>query len=95
MKIKSLILTMEFIPKGSWQNNLHDKNVISSYQWNLLSKFIVERSEFQCEICNKTQKKDNVTMHCHEVWEFNEIQQTQKLVKLQCICQNCHLFSST
>jgi hypothetical protein len=55
-----------------------------------LSAFIREQSKFICEICQKVQKIDNVTMHCHEVWEFNDIEETQKLVKLQCICQRCH-----
>ncbi|WNQ12074.1 hypothetical protein MJA45_03150 [Paenibacillus aurantius] len=89
--MEQLKLMVELIPEFTHGYNLHGHHgdgLITGYQWNKLSKYIREESNNTCEICSTNEK--NTGYDCHEVWEFNIDSKVQKLVKLQCICKNCH-----
>ena len=39
-----------------------------------------------CEICNEK----NTDLHLHEIWNFDNKKQIQKLIGLSAICENCY-----
>lgn len=88
--MKFLDLIIELLPETSWGKNLRD--VITPYKWQKLSQQIQKESDFTCEICNRRKGEVITRLNCHEVWEYNQNDKgnTQKLIKLQTLCFECH-----
>ncbi|WP_307399694.1 hypothetical protein [Paenibacillus anaericanus] len=83
-----LILTIELIPRSSWDNNL--RSALTPWQWHKLCKYFYESVNHTCEICGAIKGEEFSRMYCHEVWEYNEDTKIQKLVRLEVLCFKCH-----
>lgn len=79
-------LTIELVPSTSWYNNI--RGLVSSRDWDTIKSMTFKRANYRCEICNGTGPKWPV--ECHEVWEYDDTQHTQTLVRTIALCPDCH-----
>ena len=77
-------LYIETVPTGAWFKNL--RSMMAATKWQKLSKYVRQRAGNKCEICGSDQR-----LEAHERWVFHEASKTQQLVRLVCVCKNCHL----
>lgn len=78
-----LKLSPELIPY-----KMHFKNaraVLSFEDWKKIAKITYKESNYRCDICGA-----NDRLECHEVWDFNDKKNIQKLVSLSTLCPECH-----
>lgn len=85
-QIQNLPLPIELVPTTAWWSNVRS-NVTSS-QWKKIKAIVFEASGHKCEICGGVGK--NHPVECHEVWEYDEKEKFQKLLKFQALCPLCH-----
>ena len=76
-------LTIELVPKSSWGNNL--RHFLPRHEWDSLRKSIYESYDNKCGICDSA-----VGLHCHEEWEYDDVNKIQTLVRLVALCELCH-----
>lgn len=81
-----MILTIELVPKSCWFSNLRDH--LTESQWKEVKLSTFKAAENRCEICNGVGEKWPV--ECHEVWEYDDINKVQRLVKTIALCPACH-----
>lgn len=79
-------LTIELVPESCHFKNVRSE--VSKEQWDRLRKQTYRAANYKCEICGG--KGDKWPVECHEVWEYNEETQVQKLVRLIALCPACH-----
>ena len=79
-------LTIELVPRTAWYKNLRSE--LSKSEWDKLRKITYKKANNVCEICGGVGPKWPV--ECHEVWNYDEENNTQTLTGLQAICPNCH-----
>ena len=79
-------LVCEVIPKTSFFVNVRSE--VSKPEWDRLRKNCYSKAGHRCEICNGQGPKWPV--ECHEVWEYNNDTEVQKLVRLIALCPLCH-----
>ena len=79
-----LKLRIEPKPVSTWGVTLASR--LPREEWNDLRQKVYRNADYTCEICGAT----NRTLHCHEVWAFDEKRLIQKLVRLECCCELCH-----
>ena len=79
-------LTIELVPETSWYANVRSN--VSAAAWNKIKSFCAKRAGNKCEICGGVGPKWPV--ECHEIWQFDDLTKTQKLIGLQSLCPNCH-----
>lgn len=84
--MKKLLLTIELVPETAWFSNV--RSMISKSDWDKLRKEIHKKANYKCEICGENDK--NRSLECHEVWEYDDKNYIQKLIRLVCLCKNCH-----
>ena len=53
-----------------------------------MKKTTYKKAGYQCEICGGRGEKWPV--ECHEVWDYNDAKQIQKLSNLTALCPDCH-----
>jgi hypothetical protein len=82
-----LALTIELVPATSWGNNI--RAVMTAKQWNALSGIVCNRAYNVCEICGGVGPKHPV--ECHEIWEYNDRKQIQRLAGMIALCPDCHM----
>ena len=80
---QSLKLEIDLVPKTCWYSNLR-KNMPRS-RWNKLRREVYEKADHVCEICGARRR-----LNCHEIWEYDDERQVQKLVGFQAVCDLCH-----
>lgn len=80
------LLTVDLIPQEAWGINLRSE--LPKAQWDALRRSVYRKAKYRCEICGGTGTEWPV--ECHEIWEFDEKEQTQKLVRLIALCPDCH-----
>lgn len=78
-----LKLQIDMVPMGSWGKSL--RNSIPQSEWNKLRKEVHKKNGLKCEVCGSPEK-----LNCHEHWEFDEANATQRLVRLGTVCSMCH-----
>ena len=78
-------LILELVPLHSFQKNL--RAILSQTQWDILRKQIYSEAYNACEVCDT----NNVALHCHEVWSYDDQTHTQKLERMMALCPPCHL----
>jgi hypothetical protein len=83
-----LKLKLELLPELSWNQNL--RSHLTPFKWQKLSKYIMSEKNYTCEICGAVKGAEFKKFDCHEVWEFDETQKLQKLIRLQTLCFLCH-----
>jgi len=79
-------LTVELVPKTSWYSNVRSE--VSSSTWNKIKKITAKEANYCCEICGS--RGDRWPVECHEVWEYDDRNQIQKLIGFQALCPSCH-----
>lgn len=80
---KSLKLKIDTIPETAWFSNLRSE--LPVYDWDIIRKKAYKDAGYACTICGIKAK-----MHAHEIWEFDEEKQIQKLLKVAAVCPDCH-----
>ena len=79
-------LTVELVPSTSWGSNL--RSVLPPAEWARLSRQVRTEAGMRCEICGGRGKHHPV--ECHEVWEYDDENLIQRLVRLIALCPDCH-----
>lgn len=79
-------LTIELVPKTAWFSNI--RSMVSRKDWDVLRKEAYKKANHKCEICGEIGKKHPV--ECHEIWQYDDENHTQKLIKLIALCPACH-----
>ena len=81
MKLK---LEIEPVPVSTWGKSL--ANRLPKKEWDDIRQRVYREADYRCEICGNR----NSTLHCHEVWKFDDRKRIQYLVRFQCLCELCH-----
>jgi len=81
-----LKLTIELVPSTCWCSNVRDH--ISADDWNIVKKYTSNLAGNCCEICKGVGPKWPV--ECHEVWEYDDKKNIQKLIRTIALCPDCH-----
>ena len=79
-------LTIELVPSSCWYSNVRSN--VKPVIWKKIQKFVFEKAEYKCEICNGIGYKHPV--ECHEIWEYDDINKIQTLQKCIALCPSCH-----
>ncbi len=82
---KQLRLTIELVPNPLWGVNLH--KILRRSVWNKLREQVKTQYNNRCGIC----QVENVTLICHEIWQYDDIAHIQKLNGLIVLCEKCNL----
>jgi len=90
MKNNTPKLTIELIPKTCHFSNV--RTMVSSKDWDKLRFASYELADNKCEICgnNGLNQGYKHRVECHEVWEYDDENHIQKLIKLISLCVSCH-----
>jgi len=83
--LTKLPLEIELVPATCFFSNV--RSAISASQWKIISKQVRAQAYNICEICQSSLQQP---LHCHEVWEYNDTKQIQKLIKMVALCRSCH-----
>lgn len=82
-------LKLALIPASSFCVNL--RKTMKPEEWRKLSREVRSKANRTCQYCGWQEDYDTQEYtHLHEVWEFDEKNQVQKLVGFECICPTCH-----
>jgi hypothetical protein len=79
-------LTIELVPRTCWFSNVRDQ--VSRADWDRIRRQVYERAGKCCEVCTGRGRRHPV--ECHEVWEYDETAQVQRLVRMIALCPACH-----
>lgn len=79
-------LSIELVPKTCWYTNV--RSHVPKEEWDRLRRDCYRKADYKCEVCES--KGSNHPVECHEVWEYNDITQVQRLVRLIALCPKCH-----
>ena len=79
-------LTIEYVPVSTWGVNV--RSLVPQETWDILRRACYKKANYVCEICGG--KGDTHPVECHEIWEYNSITLTQKLIGLIALCPSCH-----
>lgn len=83
---KEYKLQIELVPATSWYSNVRSE--VSKDEWDIIRRKCYQLADYKCELCGGKGKKWPV--ECHELWEYNDKKNTQKLVRLIALCPDCH-----
>jgi 5-methylcytosine-specific restriction endonuclease McrA len=75
-------LTIELVPKPLWKMSLAE--TLKRSAWDKLRRPCLEAAGHRCEICGKPGNQ------AHEVWSYDDHGHVQTLVRLICLCADCH-----
>ena len=85
-------LAIELVPFTMHGCNVRSR--ITADQWKKVCSVVHKkaRNDHRCTICNSSGKSQGFTwpVECHELWLFDEVTHTQKLMGMQSICPMCH-----
>lgn len=79
-------LTSELVPKTAWYSNVRSN--VTRAEWDVIRKQVYADAGHVCAICGEVGKKHPV--ECHEVWEYDDVAHTQKLITMTALCPACH-----
>jgi hypothetical protein len=79
----NLILFAELVPSTSWYDNL--RNAMTKTDWDYIRKEVYAYYDHQCGVCGV-----GGTLHCHEVWQYDDTNHTQTLDGFVALCPWCH-----
>lgn len=79
-------LSIELVPRTSWYSNV--RSVLTQREWDVVRKATYRKASYRCEICNDIGR--NHPVECHEIWTFDDNNQTQTLAGLISLCPACH-----
>ena len=81
-------LFIDMIPATSWGMNLHNEDILTTFDWNTIRRRTYRAANHRCEVCGEKGPKHQV--ECHEQWHFNTKTQVQTLRGLVALCPDCH-----
>jgi hypothetical protein len=84
---KNLILNIELVPATSFGANL--RSALAAEQWDIIRKQVYSKAYNVCEICGEIGPKHPV--EAHEIWQYNDKTNQQKLIGMIALCPNCHM----
>jgi 5-methylcytosine-specific restriction endonuclease McrA len=84
--MKNYKLTIELVPSTSWFNNI--RAMVSSSDWDTIKSMTFKKAGYRCEICGG--KGHKWPVECHEVWEYDDVNNTQTLTRTIALCPTCH-----
>jgi len=76
-------LSVELVPSSCWFSNVRSE--VSAATWKKLRQQTLEAASHSCEVCGDSKK-----LECHEIFNYDDANHTQTLVRLQCLCKACH-----
>lgn len=79
-------LTIELVPQSCFFSNV--RSTVSRRDWDTLRYECYDLAGHRCEICGSRGKK--YAVECHEIWEYDDKNHVQKLVRLIALCPMCH-----
>ena len=84
-------LTIELVPTTCWFSNV--RTLLPKKSWDKLRKESYAKANNKCEICGDHGKKQGSRhfVECHEIWDYNQKNRTQKLTGLISLCPRCHM----
>ena len=77
-------LTIELVPSTSHYKNL--RKMMKRSQWDKLRKEVYAEFDHKCGICGSEEGR----LNCHEIWEYDDQKQIQKLNGFIALCSLCH-----
>lgn len=77
-------LEIELIPTKQWGKSL--AQWLPKKEWDELRRKVYRRYNWTCQVCGIY----GVQVHCHESWTYDDRKRIQKLVGLNCLCEDCH-----
>lgn len=77
-------LTAELVPSTVWFSSLY--RLMPKETWNSIRDDIIKRNGRKCQICCETEG----TMNLHEIWQYDDVNQIQKLKGFILLCRMCH-----
>lgn len=78
-----LRLQTELVPQPCWYSNM--RKVLPAAAWDKLRKQVYAQYGYRCGICGVSAK-----LHCHEIWEYDDIEHVQTLAGFIALCEWCH-----
>ena len=79
-------LNIELVPRTVWRSNVRSN--ISPQEWETVKRATFAKAALQCEICSGRGVRWPV--ECHEVWEYQDKNHRQVLIRTQALCPDCH-----
>lgn len=80
-------LPVTLVPSTAWGQNL--RNTITQSQWQFLRLATFRRAQHHCQGCGA--HLPNGKFHAHELWHWDTDTTEQRLIRLVCLCEDCHL----
>lgn len=81
---RELILTIDMIPSTSFMDNV--RKAVSKESWDVIRRETYAKYGHACGTCRAT----DCVLECHEIWEFDDVNNVQKLNGLIALCSECH-----
>jgi hypothetical protein len=84
-------LTIELVPKPCWNRSLahlHSLNVFPL--WDNIRHEAIVMANGKCDICGCTPGLPGSSLHCHEIWQYDDVDNVQTLKDVISICHMCH-----
>lgn len=85
-RIEALKLEIELVPRSSWFQNIRTE--VKESEWDRIRYVTYGLANYSCEICGEKGSKHPV--ECHEVWQYNDVNLIQSLIKFEALCPLCH-----
>lgn len=79
-------LEVELIPQSAFGSNL--RTALPKERWDSLRRECYKKANNRCEICDGVGPKHPV--EAHEVWDWNQKEGRQTLIRLIALCPPCH-----
>jgi hypothetical protein len=77
-------LEIELVPSTAWYSNM--RKAVTRDTWDKIRKECYRKAGYSCELCSIRK----VTLHCHEIWNYDDKKHIQTLEGFICLCQDCH-----
>jgi hypothetical protein len=83
-------LVIELVPSTCWYTNVRSN--VTKARWDQLRKQCYKDANYKCEICSATglTQGSKHPVECHEVWQYDDRNKIQKLLRLISLCPRCH-----
>jgi hypothetical protein len=83
-------LTVEMVPRTCHYSNV--RTMVTPKQWDELRFATYDKAKHTCEICGDNGHNQGYKhrVECHEIWNYDDNTQTQKLTGLIALCPTCH-----
>ncbi len=78
-------LFIELIPQSQFKKNV--RALLTKAQWKILRDQVCSEVYNICQICDIAFP----SLHCHEIWLFDDKKSIQKLDGMIALCESCHM----